>query len=109
MIAETEHFILDYRKYSSNLGQNGHMVPESGLVIKIKNKDNTTTDVLYILPNKQIKFMERPGTYLETNGKMLQDSITSWELFVELVKLIDEADWRVDPAAVPEDFNSYLN
>jgi len=109
MIKETEHFILTDRPFKDSFGNTWSAGTEDGLLIKVKNSDGTANDLLYVIPNKKVKFMEDPGSHLETIGTMLQDTVTSWDLWSELIQLVDEADYRVGLAILNEDFNKYLD
>lgn len=53
--------------------------------------------------------MEDPGSYIQTRGTRLQDTITSWDLWVELVQLLDEANGQIGLAIINNDFEKYLN
>lgn len=99
MIHQTEHLVLDYKQTYDVFGQLC-TCSKTTFVIKIKNVDNTLTDVLYIFPTKF------DTCYLRTNGTMLQTCITTWDLYKELIQLVDEAQHRIELNKLTETITS---
>ena len=103
MINETEHFILTNLEGKDAGGVSLVCDITNGAKILAKNVDGSTDLLLYI------NYAPVHGCYLEVPGSNLQDYITSWELFVELVKLLDEAYDRITFAHAIKDFTESLN
>ena len=102
MITETEHFILTNMIGIDAGGHESPLPVETGLKIQIKNVDGSVESFCFIL-------YKRGKCYIETVGSKLQDYITSWELFAELVRLLDEGFDRVEYAVKMAEFSKMLD
>ena len=103
MINETKHFILTHLEGKDCCGHIFNCNITNGAKIQIKNVDGTTETLLYI------NYATGHGCSLTIPGSKLQDYITSWDLFVELVMLLDEAYDRITFANSIKDFSKGLD
>ena len=103
MINETEHFILTNLEGKDAGGVSLVCDITDGAKILAKNVDGSTDLLLYI------NYATGHGCSLNIPGSNLQDYITSWDLFVELVMLLDEAYDRITFANSIKEFSKDLD
>ena len=83
MIKETEHYSLEQIRILGAQQVEIDAPISNGLKIVQKLVDGTTSLILYILPNTD-------GTcYIRTYKDAFQTSVSTWELYTEIMQLID--------------------
>jgi len=101
MVYKTNNFYVDYKQAKDVWGQTHYLPPDNGFTVWRILTDGAT-EMVDVLQAKNGEI------FMQTYGDSIQTHITSWELYADFIKAVDEAYRRLDIAIASRKLNDFL-